>query len=85
METACAVSFWQGWLDLNQRMRESKSLALPLGYTPIGKETGIGTSPNPRSFSGVDKGARTLDTRNHNPVLCQLSYIHHIFCIRKGR
>ena len=26
---------WQGWLDSNQRMRESKSLALPLGYTPI--------------------------------------------------
>ena len=26
---------WQGWLDTNQRMRESKSLALPLGYTPI--------------------------------------------------
>ena len=30
-----AVILWQGWLDLNQRMRESKSLALPLGYTPI--------------------------------------------------
>ena len=27
--------FWQGWLDSNQRMRESKSLALPLGYTPV--------------------------------------------------
>ena len=27
---------------------------------------------------GVDNGARTHDTRNHNPVLCQLSYIHHI-------
>ena len=26
---------WQGRLDSNQRMRESKSLALPLGYTPI--------------------------------------------------
>ena len=26
---------WQGWLDSNQRMRESKSLALPLGYTPV--------------------------------------------------
>ena len=26
---------WQGWLDSNQRVRESKSLALPLGYTPI--------------------------------------------------
>lgn len=25
---------WLGWLDSNQRMRESKSRALPLGYTP---------------------------------------------------
>ena len=30
-----AVTMWQGWLDSNQRMRESKSLALPLGYTPV--------------------------------------------------
>ena len=30
------------------------------------------------SFSGVGNGARTHDTRNHNPVLCQLSYTHHI-------
>ena len=28
---------WLGWLDSNQRMRESKSRALPLGYTPIWK------------------------------------------------
>ena len=26
---------WLGWLDLNQRMAESESAALPLGYTPI--------------------------------------------------
>ena len=26
---------WQGWLDLNQRITESKSVALPLGYTPL--------------------------------------------------
>ena len=25
---------WLGWQDLNLRMRESKSRALPLGYTP---------------------------------------------------
>ena len=29
---------WLGWLDSNQRVRESKSLALPLGYTPMQKE-----------------------------------------------
>ena len=33
---ACAT--WLGWLDSNQRMRESKSRALPLGYTPIQKK-----------------------------------------------
>ena len=25
----------------------------------------------------MDDGARTRDTRDHNPVLCQLSYTHH--------
>ena len=65
---------WQGRLDSNQRMRESKSLALPLGYTPVSaakKRQG----PEPKLpaltpyWSGVGKGTRTLDTRNHNPVL----------------
>ena len=28
-------------------------------------------------LSGVGKGTRTLDTRNHNPVLSRLSYTHH--------
>lgn len=28
------VLFWLGWLDSNQRLPESKSGALPLGYTP---------------------------------------------------
>ena len=32
---AIAYIGWLGWLDLNQRMPESKSGALPLGYTPI--------------------------------------------------
>ena len=26
----------------------------------------------------VDDGARTHDTRNHNPMLYQLNYIHHV-------
>ena len=35
---------WLGRLDSNQRMRESKSLALPLGDTPVRKKkSGIGT------------------------------------------
>ena len=32
----------------------------------------------------VESGARTHDTRNHNPMLCQLSYDHHIFGGPKG-
>ena len=54
-------------------MRESKSLALPLGYTPVSaakKRQG----PEPKLpaltpyWSGVGKGTRTLDTRNHKDV-----------------
>ena len=28
-------TYWQGWQDLNLRMTESKSVALPLGDTPM--------------------------------------------------
>jgi hypothetical protein len=31
-----------------------------------------------RKARGVNDGARTRDNRNHNPVLYQLSYIHHL-------
>ena len=60
-------------------MRESKSRALPLGYTPMWK-CGKGRSgrSGPQPQYGVGNGARTHDTRNHNPVLCQLSYTHHM-------
>ena len=30
-------------------------------------------------LNGVGNGARTHDTRNHNPVLCQLSYTHQVY------
>ena len=36
--------------------------------TAGGKNGGIGMFPNP-AICGVGKGTRTLDTRNHNPVL----------------
>ena len=29
-------------------------------------------------MGGVDDGTRTRDSRNHNPGLYQLSYVHHI-------
>ena len=32
----------------------------------------------------VTSGARTHDTRNHNPMLCQLSYSHHVCSLSKA-
>ena len=72
---------WLGWLDSNQRMRESKSRALPLGYTPIWgikENMGLGFSPNPMFSMGWVMGLEptTLGTT----IRCsnQLSYTHHI-------
>ena len=31
----------------------------------------------PWAFVWVSDGFRTRDNRDHNPVLCQLSYTHH--------
>ena len=79
--------YWLGWLGSNQRMRESKSRALPLGYTPLSqiKKLRAGAELRPEAFSGVDDGTRTRDTRNHNPMLYQLNYIHHIhFRLKNG-
>ena len=39
----------------------------------------------PQPQYGVGNGARTHDTRNHNPVLCQLSYTHHMKLLLNGR
>ena len=50
---------WLGWQDLNLRMRESKSRALPLGDTP--------TTPAHRLIkNGVSGGSRTHDLQSHN-------------------
>ena len=67
-----------GMAGFEPTISESKSGVLPLHYIPISgqKSSGIGITPNPR-FRGVGKGVRTLDTRNHNPVLSRLSYTHH--------
>ena len=31
---------------------------------------------------GVDDGTRTHNSRNHNPVLCQLNYVHHMVWLK---
>ena len=68
-------------------MRESKSRALPLGYTPSGWFQSNGPERTLRPFCleiyGVGDGTRTRDTRNHNPMLYQLNYIHHMEDLRK--
>ena len=63
-------------------MRESKSRALPLGYTPTwlvnSKGAGADAPALPPCVYGVGDGTRTRDTRNHNPMLYQLNYTHHM-------
>ncbi len=51
---------WLGNLDSNQGMTESKSVALPLGYTPI-----ILIFYN---INGATDGNRTHECLNHNQV-----------------
>ncbi len=80
-----AVILWQGWLDLNQRMRESKSLALPLGYTPIREKKGDRDAiPDPALFVGWVKGLEPSTPGTTIRCSNQLSYTHHIY-IRTGK
>ena len=70
---------WQGRLDSNQRMRESKSLALPLGDAPMrGKKQGTGGYPDPLAVLGWEMGLEP--TTPGTTIRCsnQLSYPHHI-------
>ena len=71
------TAMWQGWLDSNQRVRESKSLALPLGYTPIGKR-GMGTEPYPSLFVGWVKGLEPSTPGTTIRCSNQLSYTHQM-------
>ena len=57
------TGFWLGWLDLNQRMPESKSGALPLGDSPLFMGWMMGFEPT--------TPGTTIQCSN------QLSYTHH--------
>ena len=70
---------WQGWLDSNQRMRESKSLALPLGDTPVWKGMRDRDTPDPSFlFVGWVKGLEPSTPGTTIRCSNQLSYTHHI-------
>ena len=63
---------WQGWLDLNQRVQESKSCALPLGDTPVFAQSPIappqggGWGITSRLFRAAKtQGRKTHDRRRH--------------------
>ncbi len=58
---------------LEPTISESKSGVLPLHYIPRKNQTEAGAAGLGSFLSGVGYGARTHDTRNHNPVLYQLS------------
>ena len=79
------AAVWQGWLDSNQRVRESKSLALPLGYTPVYLGKGAGRSQKLRPFRldvGWVKGLEPSTPGTTIRCSNQLSYTHHITDVR---
>jgi hypothetical protein len=51
-------------------------LELPQFY-PLEPKSSASTNFATSAYSGVIDGARTHDSRNHNPGLYQLSYNHH--------
>ena len=75
-ESGAKKKQWQGRLDSNQRMSASKADALPLGDAPVfvcskqryPKDNAL-RSQRVTGLYGVGKGTRTLDPRNHNPML----------------
>ena len=57
---------------------ETRTLTPKAPEPKSGASTNFATPANwIYALNGVAKGARTLDNRNHNPGLYQLSYSHH--------
>ena len=82
---------WQGWQDLNLRMTESKSVALPLGYIPKwggrsgsnrrppGPQSGALTNWATSTTNGTLWGIRTPDLLLRRQLLYPTELQAHIF------
>ena len=72
---------WDGWTRTSECGSQSPvpyRLATPQ-YPKIKSEGPERTlRPSRLETYGVGDGTRTRDTRNHNPMLYQLNYTHHI-------
>ena len=68
---------WLGRRGSNSRMRESKSRALPLGYTPSQQAFAASAATLSRE-ERENSGTRTHDIQSHNLALYQLNYILHM-------
>ena len=75
-DTELAATPWLGRRDSNPQYQSQSLVCYRYTTSHRVKLKGLGLLPIPSC--GVGKGARTLGTRNHNPVLCQLSYTPQI-------
>ena len=66
---AKSATTWLRRLGSNQRMRESKSRALPLGYASKYQKYARRSALRIVFFSGVDNRIRTDDLQGHNLAL----------------
>ena len=58
------------------KLRESPCFGVKMGIKiPTVEDTIVSTYGR---YYGVGNGTRTHNARNHNPVLCQLNYTHHM-------